>query len=319
MRLTFLGTAAAEGYPALWCRCERCRVARQRGGRNLRFRSSLLINDDLLIDPGPDTVTAAIRLGLDLAPVQAALVTHPHSDHLEATTFYWRRKGFVGTPLPVLHVYASPASLARLTQHEGRAVPADQLRVQPHPLHALEQVTFATGGPAEADPRFVEGGEAGAGGEPVPETPPRRYEVWTLAARHAEPAVEPMFFAVRQAAGPEAAGRPELPAVLYATDTGPFPDETWAALDRLAAEGLRFGATAIDSTSGLGADSTGHMSLRQMEAHQRELGRRGLLAEGAHLLAHHFSHNGTPPYEELAAHLAERGLAAAYDGLAVEL
>ena len=31
MKLTFLGTAAAEGYPALWCRCERCTTARERG------------------------------------------------------------------------------------------------------------------------------------------------------------------------------------------------------------------------------------------------------------------------------------------------
>ncbi|MGH2371237.1 MAG: MBL fold metallo-hydrolase, partial [Chloroflexota bacterium] len=111
MKLTFLGTAAAEGFPALWCRCERCTVARQRGGRNLRFRAAALVNDDLLLDAGPDIVASAIRLGVDLAPVQALLVTHPHADHLDPTIFSWRRKGFVTTTLPVLHVYAGQKSL----------------------------------------------------------------------------------------------------------------------------------------------------------------------------------------------------------------
>jgi phosphoribosyl 1,2-cyclic phosphate phosphodiesterase len=316
MKLTFLGTAAAEGYPALWCRCERCAVARARGGRNLRFRSSLLINDDVLIDPGPDTVAAAIRLGLDLAPVQAALITHPHSDHLEATTFYWRRKGFVGTPLPLLRVYASEASISRMLQHDRRTMAADALRLEPHAIHAFDELTISTGGRPAPDPRFDDVGTPEV--EP-PETPVRRYQVWTFAARHAEPAMEAMFFAVCQLEGPEVAGRAELPALLYATDTGPFLDETWAALGRLAGAGVRFGAAVVDSTSGLGKDGSAHMNLRQMEAHQHELARRGLLANGARRMAHHFSHNGAPPYEELESYLAERGLAQAYDGLTLRI
>jgi len=54
MQLTFLGTAAAEGYPAIACGCDNCTVARRRGGRDLRKRSHAIIDDDLLIDLGPD-------------------------------------------------------------------------------------------------------------------------------------------------------------------------------------------------------------------------------------------------------------------------
>jgi phosphoribosyl 1,2-cyclic phosphate phosphodiesterase len=50
MKLLFLGTAAAEGFPGLFCNCASCREARALGGKNLRMRSSLLINEDLLID-----------------------------------------------------------------------------------------------------------------------------------------------------------------------------------------------------------------------------------------------------------------------------
>ncbi|HET7770011.1 MAG TPA: MBL fold metallo-hydrolase [Chloroflexota bacterium] len=309
MRLTFLGTAAAEGYPALWCRCQRCQTARRRGGKNLRFRAAALINDDLLIDPGPDIVAAAVRLGTDLAPVQACLITHPHTDHLEASTFFWRRKGFVATGLPELPVYGSQASMERMLRLERRDIDPTAIRVQPRPIGAFQHFQIETGGELPVDPRF---GESDA---PVPLTPPRSYSVWTFAASHAEPAIEPMIFAVRQDAGPEVSGGSKT--LLYSTDTGPYSDETWTALERLGADGIRFDITAIDSTSGLGPDSKGHMNIRQMAWHQDELRRRGLLSERCQRYAHHFSHNGTPPFEELEPHLAALGVSPSYDGLVV--
>jgi phosphoribosyl 1,2-cyclic phosphate phosphodiesterase len=312
LRLTFLGTGAAEGFPALWCRCQRCQTARARGGRNLRFRSAALVNDDLLLDVGPDLVASAVRLGLDLAPVQALLVTHPHTDHLDPTVLMWRRKGFVTTPLPLLHLYGSARTIVRAGRPEGREASPESLRVVPHTFRPFQRFEVTTGGPPEPDPRFPDHPQ------PVPETPLRRYEVWTLGASHARPEDEASIFVVRQVEGPEA--QPGgAPALLYATDTGPFPAETWEALDRLGAEGLRLQATAVDSTLGDGPDGAGHMSIHQMAAHQDELARRGLLAPGARRLGHHFSHGRTPPYEELCALLEPRGIEVAYDGLSVTL
>ena len=40
MKLVFLGTAAAEAIPALWCGCNICREARRRGGKDIRRRCS---------------------------------------------------------------------------------------------------------------------------------------------------------------------------------------------------------------------------------------------------------------------------------------
>ena len=55
MKFRFLGTCAAEGIPALWCRCDNCRRSRELGGRALRTRSQALIDDTLLIDFPSDT------------------------------------------------------------------------------------------------------------------------------------------------------------------------------------------------------------------------------------------------------------------------
>jgi phosphoribosyl 1,2-cyclic phosphate phosphodiesterase len=50
VKLTFNGTAAAEGFPAVFCECKYCKKARELGGKNIRTRSSCLINEEYLID-----------------------------------------------------------------------------------------------------------------------------------------------------------------------------------------------------------------------------------------------------------------------------
>ena len=44
MELQYLGTAAAEGWPALFCDCRICRHARETGGKELRTRTQSLVD-----------------------------------------------------------------------------------------------------------------------------------------------------------------------------------------------------------------------------------------------------------------------------------
>lgn len=81
MKLTYLGTAAAEGFPAVFCNCEYCREARRLGGKNIRTRSQSLINFDLLIDLGPDTYHHFLTNGIEGDLIKYAIITHPHEDH----------------------------------------------------------------------------------------------------------------------------------------------------------------------------------------------------------------------------------------------
>lgn len=48
MKFQYFGTAAAEGWPALFCTCDNCRRAAKAGGRNLRTRSQAAVDDKLL-------------------------------------------------------------------------------------------------------------------------------------------------------------------------------------------------------------------------------------------------------------------------------
>jgi len=113
MRLLFLGTAAREGYPSVFCECENCREARALGGRNLRLRSALLVNDDLLLDMGPDLVNAAHRYGLSLSTVRTALITHKHDDHLYTANIGYRDTGCIVGERPTLLDLFGPADAMR--------------------------------------------------------------------------------------------------------------------------------------------------------------------------------------------------------------
>ena len=81
MKITFLGTAAAEGVPAIFCNCEYCQNARLKGGKNIRTRSQAIIDDCLLIDYPPDSYMHMLKGELRFDKVKALIFTHSHSDH----------------------------------------------------------------------------------------------------------------------------------------------------------------------------------------------------------------------------------------------
>lgn len=81
MKLTYIGTAAAEAVPGLFCECSFCEHARAVGGKELRRRSGAVINDDLMIDLSPDAYTGTLSLGIRLNKLKYILFTHSHSDH----------------------------------------------------------------------------------------------------------------------------------------------------------------------------------------------------------------------------------------------
>lgn len=81
LEILFLGTAAAEGWPGIFCECEACIKARSLGGKNIRMRSSVMIGDKYKVDLPPDSYAQALREGLDLSKLEYLFITHEHSDH----------------------------------------------------------------------------------------------------------------------------------------------------------------------------------------------------------------------------------------------
>jgi phosphoribosyl 1,2-cyclic phosphate phosphodiesterase len=94
MKFTFLGTAAAEGFPAVFCNCQYCREARKLGGPNIRTRSQALVNDDLLLDLPADTYYHFLQNSIEGDTIKYLLITHTHTDHFYPEEFLMRTDCF---------------------------------------------------------------------------------------------------------------------------------------------------------------------------------------------------------------------------------
>ena len=117
MKVTLFGTAAAEGFPAMFCECDNCKRAREQGGRNIRTRSEALVDDSLLIDFGPDLLTHTLYSGLSLIPVTDVIITHSHEDHLLASNIWSRCDGIghIKDKKP-LNIHCTKASFDMLSE-----------------------------------------------------------------------------------------------------------------------------------------------------------------------------------------------------------
>lgn len=94
MKFQYLGTAAAEGIPAIFCQCENCEKIRKKGGKNIRTRSQAIINDDLLIDFNADSYIHFLNNNIDTSKIKYCLITHTHSDHFYPDDLNMRIPGF---------------------------------------------------------------------------------------------------------------------------------------------------------------------------------------------------------------------------------
>ena len=118
MQVTLLGTSAAEGWPGLFCRCEACGKARRLGGKNIRTRSSALIDSTLKIDLPPDTLHQVIQHDLDLRCMTDLLFTHAHDDHFSPAELQYRGEHFVPAPITEpLRIYGPIDVIQRLEAH----------------------------------------------------------------------------------------------------------------------------------------------------------------------------------------------------------
>ena len=94
MKIKYLGTAAAEGIPGIFCECETCKRAAALGGRNIRTRSQAIIDDTLLIDFPADTYMHYLKWGVPINKIKACIITRSHADHLYLLEIEMRKRGF---------------------------------------------------------------------------------------------------------------------------------------------------------------------------------------------------------------------------------
>lgn len=143
MRLKFLGTAAAEGVPAVFCNCPTCLRAKERGGKDVRTRSQILLDDDTLFDFPMDTYMHVLRYKLDLSRVKRVLITHSHMDHCYPQEFCMRGGPFAhGLTEERVTVFGNRTVCKIFVNDTDREIrPEVKSNISVRPLHPFDQVT----------------------------------------------------------------------------------------------------------------------------------------------------------------------------------
>lgn len=278
MKIKYLGTAAAEAIPAVFCKCETCRKSRALGGKNIRTRSQALIDGKLLIDLPCDTYMHSIIHGIDLSDIKSCIITHAHSDHVYPDELWCRGLDMannISEPLTVCSTLASYRKLSNTVLEYGLD---DSDRVRLKKLTPF--VTFELEG----------------------------YTITPLKAYHA-PTTDPVIYAISK----------DGKNLLYANDTGFFPNET---VKYLKESGICFDLISFDCTGGLIKDENygncGHLNLIGDIKMRELLKNNGNLNDGTVCVVNHFSHNGAPIHEEMEKAAAAHGFLTSYDGLELE-
>lgn len=111
--LQFLGTGAADTIPNAFCSCPVCTDARSNLAQKTRKRASFLIDEENLIDFGPDFSCATQQYNLNMSGIKNIFITHTHEDHFCISNFGLLNMSNRSADFP-LHVYLSEKGYAWL-------------------------------------------------------------------------------------------------------------------------------------------------------------------------------------------------------------
>jgi phosphoribosyl 1,2-cyclic phosphate phosphodiesterase len=276
MKLLYMGTGSAEGIPAAFCSCPVCLEAREKKGKNIRTRSQALLDGKFLFDFPPETYSHYVSSNFTAPDLPA--IRHVFITHSHGDHFY---------PEELLNrrpgfVASEPIE----TLHVYGNLTVGRLIANLEETHKLKLCyDFRYAKPFE--PIEVDG-----------------YRVTSLPARH-NPDEECLIYAA------EYGGK----AVLYAHDTGIFPEPVW---DYFFKAKSRFNHVSLDCNHMVHKAGNTHMGIPDcIEAREKLLAMGAADAKTVFVL-NHFSHNGGLNHDDLCKAAEKENFVVSYDGMEIE-
>ena len=278
MRVKFLGTAAAEGVPATFCNCERCKQAQKLGGKNIRTRSQILINDDLLVDFPPDTYFHKLKYNIDLSAIKTLLVTHSHMDHFYPMELSLRGSYYAhDLTNPIIDVYSNEF-VKKSYEVESGFEEFNKEVLNGIKWHIIDPFAhFYTNG----------------------------YEVFSLKAQHTNPE-KSLFYLIKQ--GDK--------AFMQCNDTGYIYDENFEFLNNLGIQIDVISLDCTCGTIKMGKVGS-HMGAADCLEIIEKMKNSNFVKQETKFFVTHFSHNGVMVYDELCEYFKGKAVPA-YDGMELE-
>ena len=284
MKVLFMGTAADERIPAMYCNCETCQKALKLGGKSVMTRAQALIDNKLLIDFGGDTYAHFLAQNRTLWDIENILITHSHGDHLTYDSLGARCHWFTAerTKYPAIKMYAHQDVINKFRRvfteeagEGGMKFISEFFKLIP----VQEFVSFSVD----------------------------EYLVTPLPAMHTKGEASVIYLIEKG-----------NKAILYGTDTG-FFDETidnWLAENKKHIDLIAWDCTKGDKES----PYWGHMSMSEGKTITNRFLEKGIIDDKTLLYYTHFSHGCGMVYDELQAVAKDKyAFNVAHDGLQVEI
>ena len=114
MKIRLLGTGGADGIPGLFSDSRVSKYARECGGKDVRTRSSALVDEGLKIDFPPDTFLQVVRDRLKAQDWSAVVYTHSDDDHLAVNQLQYALHPFTESEVLEFAIYGNATVIDRI-------------------------------------------------------------------------------------------------------------------------------------------------------------------------------------------------------------
>lgn len=282
MVFQFLGTAAATSIPLVFCNCRLCEQARINKGKDIRKRASAMINNEMLIDLGPDLSSQAEMYDIDLSKVKYLLQTHSHADHFDGGHFITRWSEYATKNLAHLDVVCSYGTCNDMNHWIKENEPSFDInniswqKDMNYDLHILKS----------GDKKVLNG-----------------YEIIAVDSKH-DKRVEALVYIIGY----------KGKYIFYGTDLLNLSREAWSIL-----QNYKLDLVVLDQTYGKGYNHGGHLDSGQVIEIVNEMRDRKIINENTYVYATHISHEGNDTHRNMELHAMQYKYHIAYDGLKLVL
>lgn len=267
MTIQLLGTGGADGVPGFHADSRVSRYAMEHGGKDVRTRTSAIVDRHLKLDLPPETLVQMTREGLWIRDWSALIFTHGHDDHFAPMEIQYALFPFTAHECLPFTIYANPQVSARIWE-----------RYPDWPLDIVVTHSFQP---------FSHG----------------EYSITPIHANHKEDEDSQNLII-----------EDETGRLLYGTDTGIWPDETWEFL-----EGRKLDVLVLECSEGFrGTAYHGHLDVYDCIRVVERLRRMGVLGDASRVVTTHHAHTGDGLHHELEEALNPHGIEVGFDGMTLE-
>ena len=286
----FLGTGDSKGYPCPNCHCEACEAARKLGGKAIKTRSDFLIDEYSVIDFGPDILCQMLNANVMMDKINNVFMTHSHFDHISISSLLLLNEGTGARSTPI-NFYGPKGALEFVEDMARRNTYRSGTREGIYSYSHLKYCPLDYFETVETD----------------------GIRVTTLKSSHEGWGVNELGFNYIV----EKDGK----TLLYATDTGWYPDETWEFLKN---SDFKFDYVIMENTYGkdprniIKLYAGGHLNTTNFFMMLDKLVECGNMTKDTPVYVTHVADAGREPYNELVDAMENNGtytdVQVAYDG-----